>query len=148
MKIKNSYGSKERLFEMMKRVNRLDEQILDQDKRSEIVNDFVNFVNDKLELNDNHPNINLSYDNALAQDMKSYGRYVPETNEILVVAINRNLGDVLRTIAHELVHHKQKLDNRLKPDSGETGSDEENEANSVAGILLRDFGKTNPIIFE
>jgi hypothetical protein len=32
--------------------------------------------------------------------------------------------------------------------SGETGSDIENEANAMAGVLLRNFGKQNPIIYE
>ena len=148
MKIFNQRGSKERLFEMMKRVNKLNEELLPQEKRDEIVNKFVDYVDEKLGLGGKHPDIKLTYDENIAQDMKSYGRFQPDTDEILVVAVNRNLGDILRTIAHELVHHKQKNEGKLKPKSGETGSEEENEANSLAGILMRDFGKNNPIIFE
>lgn len=142
------YGSKERLFEMMKRVNNLNEEILPAEKRNDIVNDFISFLNEKLKMNGNFPSVELSYDENLAQEMKSYGRYEPDTNTILVVAINRNLGDILRTIAHEFIHNKQDIDNKLKPNSGETGSDEENEANALAGIFMREYGKNNPIIFE
>ena len=36
----------------------------------------------------------------------------------------------------------------LKPNSGETGSDHENDANSIAGIIMRDYGKQNPDIYK
>ena len=32
--------------------------------------------------------------------------------------------------------------------SGETGSDTENQANSIAGICLRNYGKIEPLIYE
>lgn len=150
MKVFHSYGSKERLFELMKRVGNLsiNEEVLPREKRNEVINDFIGFVNQKISLNGDVPKIKLSYNDNDAREMRSYGRYIPETNEIFVVAANRSLGDILRTIAHELIHLKQKEENRLKPNSGETGSDEENEANALAGILMREFGKNNPIIFE
>jgi hypothetical protein len=47
-----------------------------------------------------------------------------------------------------LVHHKQNLDGRIDYESGETGSDIENEANAKAGVLLRDFGKKNNEIYQ
>ena len=142
------HGSKERLFEMMTKVNRLNEELLPNDKKNEIINDFVKYVSEKLGFNNVIPKIKLSYDENDAQEMKSFGEFNPEDNTILVVAANRNLADVLRTIAHELVHQKQKEDGKLKPNSGETGSPEENEANSLAGVFLREFGKNNSIIFE
>lgn len=148
MKVFHSYGSKERLFEMMKRVNKLNEEVLQQEKRDEIVNNFVTFLNDRLELNGDFPSVELSYDEKEAQNNKSFGVYKNDGNEIRVVAANRNLADILRTIAHEFVHYKQDKEDKLNPDSGETGSNEENEANALAGVLMRYFGKNNPIIFE
>lgn len=148
MKVFHSYGTKERLFEMMKRVNRLNEERLSDDKKNEIINDFIDFIDGKLELNGDMPKIEISHDSKVAQDMKSFGKYTPETNELLIVASNRNLADVLRTLAHELVHHKQHIENKIDQNSNETGSDIENEANSLAAVFMRDFGKNNPIIFE
>ena len=148
MKINHSHGSKERLFQMMKRVNKLNEEVLSTEKRDEIVTEFVKFLNDRLELNGDFPSVELSYDKKLAQEMKSFGQYQVEDNKIIVIAINRNLADILRTIAHEFIHNKQDKEGKLNPNSGETGSDEENEANALAGVLMRDFGKNNPIIFE
>jgi len=144
----HSYGSKDRLFQLMSRVNRLNEQLLSPEKRKSVVDEFIRYADDRLNLGGNVPDIELSYDESKAQEMKSFGQFQPQSNKILVVAVNRNLADVLRTIAHELIHLKQGKEGKLKSDSGETGSSEENEANSLAGVLLREFGKNNPIIFE
>jgi Zn-dependent peptidase ImmA (M78 family) len=148
MKVFHSYGSKERLFEMMKRVNNLNEEILPEEERKKIVSDFISFLNEKLDLNGDFPSVELSYDENKAQEDKSFGVYKNESNEIEVVATNRNLADILRTIAHEFVHYKQGKEGKLNPNSGETGSNEENEANALAGVLMREFGRNNPIIFE
>jgi hypothetical protein len=143
-----AYGSQERLLEMMKRVNNLNEQILSKNRKDEVINEFISFTKDKLELGDSMPSIKISYDEKEAPEMKSFGKYTPETNELRVVATNRNLADVLRTLAHELVHDKQRKAGVLKQGSNETGSEDENEANALAGVLLREFGQKNPIIFE
>ena len=147
MKVFSTYGSKERLFEMMKRVGNLNEQLLPKEKKEEIIKNFVGYVAKRLELDD-APKVILSYDEKEAGTNKSFGRFAPEQNELRVVLANRNLADVLRTIAHELIHYKQNKDGKLNPNSGETGSEQENEANALAGVFMRDFGKSNPIIFE
>ena len=148
MKVFHSYGSKARLFEMMGRVNKLNESILPKEKKEEVIKEFIGFAKEKLGLDDDMPKIVISYDEKEAPGMKSFGKYTPETNELRVVAINRNLADVLRTLAHELIHNKQRNDGVLKSDSNETGSEHENEANALAGVFLREFGQKNPIIFE
>ena len=149
MKVFHAYGTPERLFEMMKRVNKLNEQILPKEKKEEVINEFVAFVQQKLGISDDQmPKIVISNDEKEAPGMKSFGKYTPETNELRVVAINRNLADVLRTLAHELKHNEQRIKGILKPDSTETGSDVENEANAFAGVAMREFGQSNPIIFE
>ena len=148
MKVFHSHGSKERLFEMMGRVSNLNEQLLPPEKRKEIINDFVNYVDERIDMGGEVPEVRLSYNEEEAQAMKSFGRYIPETNEIMVVAVNRNLGDILRTVAHELIHHKQNNNGEINQNSGETGSEQENEANALAGVLMREFGKKNPAIFE
>lgn len=133
---------------MMRRVNNLNEQILPKEKKEEVINEFIQFAKEKLELGEDMPDIKISYDEQEAPGMKSFGKYTPETNELRVVAINRNLADVLRTLAHELVHDKQRKAGVLKQGSSDTGSDIENEANAQAGVLMREFGQRNPIIFE
>ena len=149
MKVFNSYGTPERLFEMMKRVNNLNESILSTEKKNEVIKELIAFVMEKLGLSkDQMPNIVISYDENEAAGMHSFGKYTPETNELRVVAVNRNLADVLRTLAHELIHHMQRLKGVLGQDSNDTGSEHENEANALAGVYMREFGAKNPIIFE
>lgn len=78
------------------------------------------------------------------EDQPTFGRF---KNDELIIDIglnNRHPNDILRTLAHELVHFKQMMDNRLNPHSGDTGSPEENEAHAVAGVIMRHFNKIHP----
>ena len=64
---------------------------------------------------------------------------------IKIVSNGRHIMDVLRTLAHELVHWKQcQMGEGL---DGADGSDTENQANAVAGIIMRRFGKLCPHLF-
>lgn len=75
------------------------------------------------------------------------GGYHPGERKITIYIHDRALVDVLRSVAHELVHQKQHDNDELDPESGETGSTEENEANALAGILMRHFQKENRDIY-
>jgi hypothetical protein len=77
-------------------------------------------------------------------DQPSFGAYKPEDKTMYIALENRHPVDILRTIAHELVHFKQDLMDHLNPDSGETGSPEENQAHELAGIIMRHFNKQHP----
>ena len=118
-----------------------------QDKTDDVLSDFIDFAIQALELKQ-LPKITFTDDEELAKNMHSLGAYQPKTDELLVVKGPRLTADILRTLAHELVHRKQDELGQLEPGSGATGSPVENEANSAAGILLRQFGKYRPEIFE
>lgn len=98
---------------------------------------FLPFVQERLGLDD-LPEIEL-LDEPLEGTFGRYG-----DGKIRLMATGRHPIDVLRTLAHELIHYKQDSEGRIKPDSGETGSPEENEANAGAGIIMRDFDHANP----
>jgi len=133
---------------MVSRVNRLDEELLPNEKKNEIIGQFIKEVSAYLGLDENDLNIEISYDPTEAAKMASFGKNTPETGVNRIVAANRNLADVLRTLAHELVHEKQKKEGRLYSNAGDDGTDIENEANAEAAVIMRRFGKANPIIFE
>lgn len=80
--------------------------------------------------------------------METLAYFNPNNKETFVYGKTRLLADILRSLAHELVHLCQMLENRLNPDSGKTGSTEENEANSKAGCFMRNFGKMDARIFN
>ncbi len=92
------------------------------------------------------PVIIVTDDHAEAGSVKSMGSFHPLTGEIRVLRGARLTADWYRTLAHELVHHAQR-------DSGKTldgadGSTIENEANSQAAVILREYGRLNPQIFQ
>jgi len=117
--------------------------------KAETIGEFIKFAKDRLSLNEFPFKIRLVKDNAFATTVKSYGGYDPQSDEIFVYVSNRSMPDILRTLAHELVHLKQREVGTIGSyKDGETGSDVENEANAAAGILLRDFGRRNGHIYE
>jgi predicted nucleotidyltransferase len=106
---------------------------------------FMAYACNELQIQ-NPPTFEVKYE--YGEDQPSFGAYVPSQHHISVNPSNRNIVDVLRTLAHELVHAKQNEMGILQPDSGETGSEHENDANAIAGILMRDYGKQNPNIYN
>ena len=62
---------------------------------------------------------------------------------------DRAIMDIMRSVAHELVHHCQNQNGQLTGDveEGADGSPIENEANAKAGEIMRVFGKQNPEIY-
>ena len=93
------------------------------------------------------PEIEYITDPDFPGEMHSFGGYNPTDKTIATVIVNRNLADILRTLAHELVHHCQNERYGITAEDGETGSDIENEANAVAGQIMREYGKRNPDIY-
>jgi predicted nucleotidyltransferase len=106
---------------------------------------FMSYACKELDIQ-NPPSFEIKTD--FGGEQPSFGAYVPFDHHIFLNPSNRNIVDVLRTLAHELVHAKQNELQLLTPDSGETGHDHENDANSIAGILMRDYGKQNPDIYN
>ena len=116
------------------------------DPRIDSLKDFVKFCQRHLELTD-LPKIDLTNDKSKTT---TYAHNDIANDEIVVYMGNRSLGDVMRSLAHELVHYEQKQNGKLKHDGsdGVTGSPIENEANAVAGVIMREYGQNNPHIFE
>lgn len=87
----------------------------------------------------------ISFNNQTQHsEQASFGMYDPDQDCIFLVIANRQPVDILRTLAHELAHAKQREDNRIDINSGETGSEIENEANAEAGVIMRHFAKEYP----
>jgi Zn-dependent peptidase ImmA (M78 family) len=113
-----------------------------------ILEKFLPFCSERLGLTE-LPKIKIIDNNSYSLEYKSFGGYQPGKKSIVLAIQNRHIADVLRTLAHELTHFKQDTKGELEdPNAGETGSDQENEANSQAGVIMRDFGRANPNIYE
>ena len=111
-----------------------------------IVEDFIEFGKRELSLGDDFK-INLT-DNT--DSVETLGNYDVDGKEITVVKKNRAIPDIIRSIAHEMVHHNQNVRGDLKGNrgEGEKGSPWEDEANARAGSLVRQFGDDNPEIYD
>jgi len=108
---------------------------------------FAAFCVKKLGI-ENAPRIQLKRDPAWSQRNSTFGRYMPEANAMILSVANRHPMDIMRTLAHELVHRRQDEQEPMPGHAGNTGSDWENEANARAGVLMRSYGEQNPGMFD
>ena len=111
-----------------------------------VIEDFIEFGKKELSLDDDF-RVNLT---SNGDDIETLANYDMLDNEINVLTKDRADADIIRSIAHEMVHHKQNVrgDLRGNPEEGEDGSPWEDEANARAGVLVRKFGKINPDIYD
>ena len=113
-----------------------------------ILHDFVRFAAKDLELN-SLPKFDFVFDTKRSVEHKSFGGYQPGGEHITITVKNRHVMDVCRTLAHELVHYSQDLKSELEDDdAGATGSPQENEANARAAVIMRNWGKLHPNLFD
>lgn len=111
------------------------------------VRDFIDYAAEQLGITQ-LPQIELHSDPEWSSQSHSFGRYTPETHTLEVSLANRHVMDILRTTAHELAHCRQNQDSELPDEAGETGSDWENQAHAVAGVIMRNWADRNPAMFE
>jgi hypothetical protein len=116
-------------------------------RRLDIIKHFVGFVKKELNIQ-SLPSIKLISDKSWVETYRSFGEYNPQENYVKVFYPGRNIADVCRSLVHELIHHRQGELGMLSPDSGQTGSEIENEANALAGIIMRDYGKLNLSVYD
>jgi hypothetical protein len=127
--------------------NLLKEDLSDTKKQS--IQHFVEYATKRLKLAE-IPNVTLIGGNEYGNVKSSLGGYSPEDKSIYVSTEGRLTADILRTIAHEMVHRKQDEMGYIKDSvqDGSDGSPIENQAHSVAGILMREYGRINKQIYQ
>jgi hypothetical protein len=107
-----------------------------------MVTHLLQLCKHELELNE-MPSIFLLGEEPTTGGGTSFGEFTDEGIE--VVTAGRHPMDVMRTLAHELVHWKQRVENLAL--DGADGSETENQANAIAGIIMRKFGQKYPQYF-
>jgi len=138
-------GMKENFKPIIKTLLR--EAIMTKDKEDVLdVSDFVNFTKDFLGIDDN-VKVELAFEKT--PDLRTTAYYNNDDRRVKVYVKDRAKIDVMRSIAHELVHHKQNIDGRFDnaEDPGADGSEFENEANAIAGLIIRKWGRIHPEIY-
>lgn len=119
----------------------------DKEENERLLNHFTEYCIKQLRLKET-PKIDF-VDDSFAEQKRALGAYDPESKTIIVVTQHRMLADIMRTLAHELVHRKQDELGLIKDaeQNGKTGSPTENVANAVAGIIMRNYGKVDNSIY-
>jgi hypothetical protein len=121
---------------------------LEKKETYSILHEFVRFAAEHLDLK-KLPKFDFVFDSKASVERKSFGGYMPGDEHITVTVKNRHIMDVCRTLAHELVHFKQDLNEELNSEgAGSTGSPQENQANAEAAVIMRNWGKEHPDLFD
>lgn len=107
-------------------------------EKVEVIKDFISFVCEKLKMEEP---VKVTLRRGRDEYIATTASYVPGDNENHVRCGGRALVDILRSIAHELVHNRQREVGIFE--AGEKvrniGGQIEDKANSVAGIFIKDF---------
>jgi Zn-dependent peptidase ImmA (M78 family) len=119
---------------------------LNDDSKKKL-NDFVKFIKKELKLKD-VPTISIQNHREGLKTTANYD-YTKENKIVKVCSKNRALVDVMRSLAHELVHHKQWEDGRLDgPKPPDIGGEIEDEANAKAGQFIKMYAKIDETIYD
>jgi hypothetical protein len=119
-----------------------------QDEHGDNLDDFKDFISFCCKQGGiNHPTT-VHLRGTRDDKIGTTASYNPNNHHIHVYCKGRHKVDIMRSVAHELMHMIQMLENRLNEKSGEDGSPEENEAHSFSGLMIRKYGKIKPGIYE
>jgi len=110
--------------------------------KEETITDFVRFAARQLGLQQ-EPNIEFV---DVRDGSMTTAAYCPSDCSMKIYRGNRATFDICRSIAHEMVHQMQ--DENGDELDGTTGSPCEDEANAVAGRLIRMYGAENDSFYE
>jgi hypothetical protein len=116
------------------------------EEKKELLDEFVEFVAEELSLM-NIPKVIVQNGRGKLVTTASYN-YQETPQVVRVNGKNRALVDIMRSVAHEMVHHKQYEEGRLKVKPKDIGGEIEDEANAKAGQYIKLFAKKNKEIYE
>jgi 8-oxo-dGTP pyrophosphatase MutT (NUDIX family) len=140
----NPRGFSQRAHCQGRKKRKITEDIESRDNFLSVMRDLLPIVVRVLKLK-SLPKIKLV--DHTGQDRPTFGYFDHEGNVIYLAIRDRHPNDIARTLAHELVHCHQHYRRGLDSESGQTGSPEENQANSVAGVIMRLFNQHHPQYF-
>ena len=142
-----SYNKQKPQQAVSKLVGNLNETLSETKHQS--IQNFVEYATKRLKLKET-PKITLISGREFAEVKTSLGGYNPDDKSIYVATEGRLTADILRTVAHEMVHRKQDEMYLVKnaEKDGADGSPIENQAHAVAGILMREYGRINKQIYN
>lgn len=128
-------------------VNPSTKMFLDESDINSVLLRFFKNCIDFLEIK-NAPKMVLHHNTDWSEQTGSFGQFDPDAKVLHLATSGRHVLDILRTMAHELTHCKQNEKDRLPDNAGETGSWWEDEANAMAGRIMRHWADEHPEMFK
>lgn len=124
-------------------------------KKTLLINKFVDYIFDTHNLWDaDHSEIYLLSSRAQEPDLPpvTTAYFQPGDGKVVVLVKGRAFADYMRSLAHELIHKAQFHKGNLLTINSLNGLDDEqpleDEANFLAGRLVRAFGRIYPDIYN
>jgi len=109
-------------------------------RNSEIIEDFCKFCAKELSIDED---INVKIvSNREKENIKTTAFYDPDDHRVLIYGKDRAIVDICRSIAHELTHMSQMIQDRIKFPVQDAGGEIEDEANAKAGEIVKLFAKS------
>jgi hypothetical protein len=106
---------------------------------------FVNWCAEKLHITSALPKFEFQAEKESPEQSRT-GYYNTKTGDLWVYTGNRNMIDIMRTVAHELAHHKQREDGDTY--HNQDLSDIESQADMAAGMLIKLYVRKFPRVIE
>lgn len=129
-----------KLFEILTRRKyslHVDDELTFDDRKTGTLESFIDFCCDNLNITDTFT-CNIVCDRD-SHGIKTTAFYNPSEKSIAVYGKNRMLGDIARSVAHEMIHHLQNQEQRIEYPVQDVGGEIEDEANARAGQLVKLF---------
>lgn len=120
-------------------------EFFDENKKQKLT-EFIKFIKNELGIG-KMPKIVIQNNRNNMKTTANYNYNLPD-KIVRISCKNRALVDVMRSVAHELVHHKQWEDGRLKIKPPDIGGEIEDEANAKAGQFIKMFAKIDESIYD
>jgi Zn-dependent peptidase ImmA (M78 family) len=116
------------------------------DEQKEKLKDFIKFIKDDLGLK-SAPTVILQNGRKTLKTTANYD-YTKDEKVVRINGKNRMLVDIMRSVAHEFVHHRQFEQGRLDVKPPDIGGEIEDEANAVAGQLIKKYAQKDQTIYD
>lgn len=115
----------------------------------QILKEFIDFCLEFLKIENDVNQLKIVFSSE-KKDFTTYAYYDFKNKIAAVYCKDRALLDCLRSLAHELVHYKQDIKQEIAIEDvsiDNDGVEIENEANSIAGVILRKFGRLHKELY-
>jgi len=109
-----------------------------------LLKDYLKFCKQYLKI-EHLPQVKIVNNPNWTEQEQTFGQYHPSEHFFYINIHGRHILDILRTVGHELVHHKQ---HEIKSNSIGDRSQMEHEANKFGGMLVKIYSFKNPEVFK